>query len=86
MDVHTVNRAALPLVTGGLYLAVLGFLSVQGWRTFRGRPKRASLALILKMRGKNIRALSAKGEWRKVFRLRIFLLGLRFRRRGRATQ
>ena len=66
MDVQTVNKAALPAVTVAVYLAVLGFLGVQSWRTFRGRPKRASLNLVLKMRGKNVRALAAKGEWRKV--------------------
>lgn len=66
MEVQSLNSATLPAATAILYLAVVGFLAAHGWRTLRGRPKRASLTIILKMRLKNVRALAAKGEWRKV--------------------
>jgi hypothetical protein len=66
LDGPALSARTLATTTAGLYVLVFAFLGVQGWTQLRRKPKRANLGLILKNRIKAIRALSAKGEWRKV--------------------
>ncbi len=65
-EIAIVPASVLPVVTGSLYLLVLSLLSQQGWAKLRHKPKRANLNLLLQVRLKSIRALAAKGEWRRV--------------------
>lgn len=67
-DIDETSRAGLAefIATILIFVLVAGFLLVYGWRKIRRKPKKVSLHLVLNRRLKNIRALAAKKEYRRV--------------------
>lgn len=66
MEDSTPHPGVMMAITVILYAAVFIFLAIFGWRSLRRKPKKVSLNLVLNRRLKNIRALSAKQEFRRV--------------------